>query len=1148
MAHIRVNVKYTIKDGTEIAFRSPVDCSEITGLRVYYPGGDGNTTPKDFALADAHGNNVGDIDHLFAENVVVKVILDVTSGMAFVQNADTNAYIESTFVKTINGVTPDENGNVTVSGEDSGPAIVSTASGHPIELQDASGQYLRGLSVFGNTTQNGTPTPDAPIPLVSVGNGGNISVTVAGAEESRTLEVYTTADGLPGILVDDGWISDEIDLRRGVYVQRVNRVNLNGSESWLTANTIKGVNILYLQPSFPLAAAEAGLCTHFPYDHAKAYGGQEGYIGAEVSNVTGKSRLWVSTTMTAAEFKSFLAEHPVTVMYPMAEPVDTALGAELLAEFSTLHSYYPNTTVSNDAGAEMTLEYVADTKTYVDNHGGNGGNVDLAGYATEQWVQQGYQPKGEYLTEVPEGYAKTEDIPTKPEDIGAQPAGNYALKTEIPSVPVQSVNGKMGAVNLTAADVKARPENWMPTAQDVGALPSTYTPPNQTAEQVGADPKGTAANAVSQHNTDEDSHNDIRLALKSINDRLTAFFDSDDQTLDELSEIVAYITSNKSLIDAITTSKVNVADIINNLTTNVSNKPLSAAQGVVLKGLIDTLTGNLSNYQPKGDYALASQVPTKVSQLENDSGYLTQHQDISGLLPRTELPAAVNDALAQAAASGAFDGKDGRGIKSITRTAGNGAAGTTDTYTITYTDNTTGTISVYNGKNGTNGTSVTVKSVSESTADGGSNVVTFSDGNTVTVKNGKAGSKGNPGTSVTVTKVTESTIDGGNNIIEFSDGKTITVKNGSKGSAGYDLTNADKTDIAGEVAGMISQIAYAFVEQSIAFATQGYAWGTVGQAVKFNNGTTGNCKRTQLTVEPGETYRTHGKTYYDAPVYVVTDQNGIILAKGESGKANEVIETFTIPAGGAILYVNNTQNGSFVSFQKEEPVGASIIAVSKSPISYKTVIYDGDSICHGVSTNGGYARLIAEKVGGMYVNQGVGGARLTSKASGATHHSVCDNIVNLPTTGDLYCFQGGVNDYWANNVPLGTYSKSDFTGSVDTSTVCGALEYIFRYALTNFLGKPICFIITHKCSGAIYNKNTMGDTFEDYRNAMVGICNKYSIPYYDAFSESGLNGWNTAQKSAYFQNADGCHPTEDGYKRYYVPQLISLFERIMPIE
>lgn len=156
-------------------------------------------------------------------------------------------------------------------------------------------------------------------------------------------------------------------------------------------------------------------------------------------------------------------------------------------------------------------------------------------------IPQGRQGEIANLDEKLKGYAKTEDIPKKPEDIGA--------------------------------------------------LPSTYIPPKQTAEQVGADPKGTAASAVSQHNTAEDSHNDIRLELKAINERLTAFFDSDNQTLDELSEIVAYITSNKSLIDAITTAKVNIADIINNLATNVPNKPLSAAQGVVLAGLIEQVRG-----------------------------------------------------------------------------------------------------------------------------------------------------------------------------------------------------------------------------------------------------------------------------------------------------------------------------------------------------------------------------------------------------------------------------------------------------------------------------------------------------------------------------------------------------------------------------
>ena len=91
---------------------------------------------------------------------------------------------------------------------------------------------------------------------------------------------------------------------------------------------------------------------------------------------------------------------------------------------------------------------------------------------------------------------------------------------------------------------------------------------------------------------------------------------SNDKTLDQLSEIVAYIKNNKALIDGITTSKVNVSDIIDNLTTNATNKPLSAAQGIVLKALIDAIT-----------------VPTKVSELTNDSGYLTSYTETDPTVP-----------------------------------------------------------------------------------------------------------------------------------------------------------------------------------------------------------------------------------------------------------------------------------------------------------------------------------------------------------------------------------------------------------------------------------------------------------------------------------------------------------------------------------
>jgi len=44
--------------------------------------------------------------------------------------------------------------------------------------------------------------------------------------------------------------------------------------------------------------------------------------------------------------------------------------------------------------------------------------------------------------------------------------------------------------------------------------------------------------------------------------------------------------------------------------------------------------------------------------------------------------------------------------------------------------------------------------------------------------------RGQDGEPITITSVTESTLDGGENVVEFSDGTTLTVRNGNRGSAG----------------------------------------------------------------------------------------------------------------------------------------------------------------------------------------------------------------------------------------------------------------------------------------------------------------------------------------------------------------------------
>lgn len=190
-------------------------------------------------------------------------------------------------------------------------------------------------------------------------------------------------------------------------------------------------------------------------------------------------------------------------------------------------------------------------------------------------------------------------------------------------------------------------EETDPTVSDWAKQPEK---PSYTAEEVGADASGTAVAKVSEHNTASNAHNDIRLLVQGLTERLNALADSDDTTLDQMSEVVAYVKSNKSLIDAITTSKVNVSDIIDNLTTNVSNKPLSAAQGVKLKALIDAII-----------------VPTKLSELENDSGYV-KTTDIPDKLPNPQKLTFDGSVTAE---------YDGSGAVTVTIPEGSGGSGGT---------------------------------------------------------------------------------------------------------------------------------------------------------------------------------------------------------------------------------------------------------------------------------------------------------------------------------------------------------------------------------------------------------------------------------------------------------------------------------------
>ncbi len=144
---------------------------------------------------------------------------------------------------------------------------------------------------------------------------------------------------------------------------------------------------------------------------------------------------------------------------------------------------------------------------------------------------------------------------------------------------------------------KSNPHNVTSEQLNLGNVDNTsdIDKPVSTAQQTAIDL------ATSNHNTSTTSHIDIRNLISGLTTRLNALADSDDITLDQLSEIVAYIKNNKDLIDQITTSKVNISDIVDDLISTSIDKPLSANQGRILKDLVSSLTkeyfglGNVEN-------------------------------------------------------------------------------------------------------------------------------------------------------------------------------------------------------------------------------------------------------------------------------------------------------------------------------------------------------------------------------------------------------------------------------------------------------------------------------------------------------------------------------------------------------------------------
>lgn len=151
--------------------------------------------------------------------------------------------------------------------------LIGSGTGNPVSVSDAFSAPLCGLTVYGKSTQDGTPNPDNPVPIVSAGDGGTILVTVGDGADGQQTIALQTPNGLRGIPVTSGgnytdpsgqrWVCDEVDLERGVKVQRVDKTCFDNTKTLAEQNAILATPVETPLTTAELAAYKA-LTTYAP--------------------------------------------------------------------------------------------------------------------------------------------------------------------------------------------------------------------------------------------------------------------------------------------------------------------------------------------------------------------------------------------------------------------------------------------------------------------------------------------------------------------------------------------------------------------------------------------------------------------------------------------------------------------------------------------------------------------------------------------------------------------------------------------------------------------------------------------------------------------------------------------------------------------
>lgn len=196
------------------------------------------------------------------------------------------------------------------------------------------------------------------------------------------------------------------------------------------------------------------------------------------------------------------------------------------------------------------------------------------------------------------------------------------------------------------------------------------------------------------------------------------------------------------------------------------------------------------------------------------------------------------------------------------------------------------------------------------------------------------------------------------------------------------------------------------------------------------------------------------------------------------------------------------------------------------------IIFLGSSVTYGSASGGvSFADMICEKNGYDLVKEAVSGTTLVD----ADDTSYVSRLKKISAdSADLFICQLSTNDASLGK-PLGTVAPGKDTGSFDTSTIAGAIEFIIAYVKERW-ACPIAFY-----TGTRYDS-------EQYARMVVllkEIAAKWDIDVIDLWDEPSFCNVSPEDYSRYM--ADPIHPTTVGYRDWWGPFIEAHIRRLLAV-